>query len=95
MFGERRRLHALGRSQEQGVVGELAQARQRIADAGLRQPEVLGHLRDPAVDEQLVEDNQQVEVDVLELHARPTFAKSICSIAHILLIDGSGITMIR
>jgi len=73
-----RGLHAAGRAQEERIVGELAQPRERIAHARLREAEAGRHLRDPAIDEQLLEDDQEVEIDVLQLHRRRlTFLKSI------------------
>jgi len=71
LFGKRRGLHAAGGAQEQGVVELPAQARQGIAHGGLAQAQVLGHLGDLALGQQLVEDHQQIEIDVLELHGLP------------------------
>jgi hypothetical protein len=58
-----------GRSQEQGVARQPAQSRECIARRGLRQPEVFGDPRHAALGEQLVEDYQQIETDVLHIHA--------------------------
>lgn len=61
--------HAARGAQEQLVAQQLAQPAQRVADAGLRDAQALRHGRHPAVLLQLVEDDQQVQVQVFQVHA--------------------------
>jgi hypothetical protein len=68
LLGEGRGHHAAGRAHEQLVTELPPQLGQRVADRRLRQPQLVGHLRDAALDHQLLEQHQLVEIDVRQLH---------------------------
>jgi hypothetical protein len=66
--GERGGLHALRGAHEQGVAEGTAQARERVGHRRLRQAELARRRGDAAAAQHRVEDPQQVEVDVPDIH---------------------------
>ena len=68
LLGQRRRRHALCRAQEQFVAEQAAQPLQGVADRRLRDAQRFGRARHAALDHQLVEDSQQVEIKIVEIH---------------------------
>ncbi|MNI72244.1 hypothetical protein D3C73_1281730 [compost metagenome] len=68
-LGIRRGHHPARGAQEQFIAQQLAQAAQRIADAGLRDTQALRGGRHPAMLVQFVKDDQQVQVHVFQVHA--------------------------
>ncbi|MNV60600.1 hypothetical protein D3C71_1530700 [compost metagenome] len=68
-FGVGRGHHAPRRAQEQFIAQQLAQPAQRIADARLRDAEALRRHRYPAMLLQFIEDDQQIQVHVFQVHA--------------------------
>ena len=68
LFGKRRRHHAGGRAHEEVVAKLAPQLGQRVADCGLGQAHLLGHLRNALLDHELLKEHQLVEIDVRQLH---------------------------
>ena len=62
-FGERRRRQVAALADEQRIVEQLAQSRQRVADRRLREVEPLGGPADAAFGDDRVEHDQEVEID--------------------------------
>jgi hypothetical protein len=67
--GALRRRHALGRTHQQRVVEQRAQAAQAVAHCRLRQVQLLCRLGDTALAQQCVQVDQQVEIDLVQVHA--------------------------
>ncbi|MCY1430002.1 hypothetical protein D9M71_459380 [compost metagenome] len=61
-------LHALVGAHEEVILQRAAQALECVADGRLGQAEVVRRGRYTAVDEQLVEDHQQVQVQIADIH---------------------------
>ncbi|MNG16249.1 hypothetical protein D3C84_1001430 [compost metagenome] len=61
-----RRLHAASLADQQRIVEEVAQARQRGAHRGLAEEELLSHARHVLLEHQGFEHHQQVEVDAAQ-----------------------------
>ncbi|MNT42511.1 hypothetical protein D3C72_1789350 [compost metagenome] len=68
-LGVGRRHHAARRAQEQLVAQQRAQAAQRIAHARLRDAEAFGRRRHAPMLVQFIEDDQQIQVHVFQVHA--------------------------
>jgi len=62
----RRGLHARARADEQRVVEQRTQTRQRIADGGLRQRKPFAGFGEAALIDDRLKHAQQIEVDVIE-----------------------------
>ena len=67
-FGARGRYQRQALAQQQGVTEELAEPGQRVAHAGLAQPDPFGRPGDVPLGQQRVEGHEEVEIDAREAH---------------------------
>ncbi len=67
------RQHALAASYKQRVAEQGAQAGQRVADRGLAEIQGLSGTGNGALPQQVIEHDQQVQIDVLELHRAASY----------------------
>ncbi len=76
LAGERRRVHAAGRAHEQRVVEQHAQPGKRVRDSGLREPEAHRRGSDVFFTQHDIEDAEQVEVHILNIHDNDSYHES-------------------